>query len=119
MKRSELTSTGESYRVLNTRETEMIMTDEDEVVRHMREGYDTEDEEYNFDKSDIDEVEIFTDRQGQFYAILEPFTDSHGCHNENHYKRCENPTDAYDGSFLYLEQHWNIFEDEDEESGLC
>lgn len=118
MKRSELTMTGESYRLTpaNWGET-YIMVDEDAVSEMMAETFGEECDPDSDPNNKPQTVEIATDADGNFYAILEPYQDrrSKRWYNENLYMRCQNPAEyGEDGAAEIYGQIWDTFDDEDD-----
>ena len=122
MKRSELTMTGETYRLTpaNWGET-YIMVDEDAVSKMMSETFGEECDPDDDPNNKPETVEIATDGQGNFYAILEPYeATSWGrktgeVFNENMFRKCQNPAETGDdGTAEIYGQTWDIFDDEDD-----
>jgi len=124
MKRSELIMTGEIYRLTpyNWGETS-IMIDEDAVAQCYADAAGVSVDEFDPDgdqNNKPESVEIATDGDGNFYAILEPFEKTSWGHktgemcNENMYMKCQDPSEVDDdGAVLLYSNKWQIF-DEDE-----
>jgi len=116
MKRSELKMTGDTFRLTPAKWGETcIMVDEDAVSEAMTESFgepcDPDDDD--FDKPET--VEIATDTDGNFYAILEPYRSRDGIwHNENMFRKCQNPADASDGAAELYDRTWDTFDDKDD-----
>jgi hypothetical protein len=87
------------------------MVDEDVVAQSTAEAFGIESCE---PEGDLDSVEIATDGNGKFFAILEPFTRAGKTYNENMFRPCQNPADATHGSASIYGITWDIFEDEAE-----
>lgn len=120
MKRSELKLTGETYNLTPANwGDEAIIVDEDAAVAAMAECFGVEEEDVDTNYSD--EVEIATDDEGNFYAILVPYEGTSWGHktgevfNQNMYRKCQNPDDANCGTIEIYGQTWETFDGEDDE----
>ena len=115
MKRSELTMTGETYRLTPTHWGETsIMVDEDAVAEITAEAFDIPVEECDPDSDPNDTpetVDIAKNDDGNFYAILHPFRAGGKWHNENLYRPCDDPGEPDNGS-VSIHGKWMTFDDE-------
>ena len=122
MKRSELKLTGETYRLTPTSWGDTcIMVDEDAAAEATAEAFGLESCDPDDDPNDKPEsVEIATDAEGNYYAVLVPTVvrSSYGKEtiNENLYRPCQNPAevDQY-GTVCIYGRTWDRFDDEDEQ----
>ena len=123
MKRSELTMTGETYRMTPYKWGEQsIMVDEDAVAKSTAEAFEIPVEQCDPDSDPNDRpesVDIARDAEGNYYAILHPYEKTSWGHktgemaNENMYKLCQNPAEAVHGSAELYGMSWEIFDDEE------
>jgi len=113
MLRSELTLTGEIYRLTpdcwgNT----SVMVDEDAVSRSTAEAFGIGSADPDADPNSRPEsVEIARDANGNFYAILVPFAQNGVEYNTGMFKSCGDPATATDGSVMLYGTGWQAFED--------
>jgi len=120
MKRSELKLTGETYNLTpDCWGVESIIIDGPAAITLKAECFDVNEDDVDTDYSG--EVEIATDDEGNFYAILVPFEGRNCGHktgkiyNQNMYRGCQNPTGANCGTIEIYGQTWETFDDEDDE----
>jgi hypothetical protein len=118
MKRSELKFTGDTYDLTpDTWGEEYIIVDEDTAVKAMIESFG---EDFEDDAKRSETVEIAVDNEGTFYAVLEPYEGTSWghktgeWHNENMYRKCQNPDTVSDG-LCAIYGKWDIFDDEEQE----
>lgn len=120
MKRSELKFTGEQFDLTPDSYGETaIITDEILACVEIAQLFGID--EYDFDdESRRDEVELATDSDGNYYAVLVPFEQTSWGHrtgiwnNKNLFKKCANPSDAKNGLLEISSGKWEMFDDESE-----
>lgn len=117
MKRSELQLTGDRYSLTpDTWGEEYIIVDDAAASAAMRESFG---DEFEDDGKRGGTVEIATDSDGNYYAILEPYEATSWGHktgdifNQNMFRRCQNPADVTDGLAEIYGETWDIFDDEE------
>jgi hypothetical protein len=120
MKRSELKNEIGTYRLTpDNWGDNCIMIDEDAVCQAYADAADVEVSEYDPDGDENnrpDSVVVWSDSNGNFYAVLVPFTTRNGVtHNDGLYMKCQNPDEAIDGGACLYETKWGSFDDECEE----
>ncbi len=125
MKRSELTLTGETYRLTPDSYTgwgneSVLMIDEDLVEKTAQAASDDELPGLDDDPNDKPEtVEMATDETGKYYAILPQYTSLSGGRKKwthDMYRQCQNPADVDTDGTIEMYGSWESFDDEDDDS---
>jgi hypothetical protein len=120
MKKSELTLTGETYRLTpDSWGDTNIMVDEDAVIAATADAFNIPVDECDPDADENDKpdtCEIATDAEGNFFAIIQnKIVLGYGKYEDVEMARpCENPADATFGAALVFGR-WEQFDDEDDE----
>lgn len=109
MKRSDLTMTGQSFNLSPDEWGEKsIILDNAAYLAEIRECFDDSEIE---EPENLQAVEIATDREGNFFAVLVPETTRQGVINDDLFASCGNPNE--EGAGCWLAFRWEHFEDED------
>lgn len=115
MKRSELTTTGKTYRLTpDNWGDNSIMVDETAAITFMEKSLGCPCDPDADENNKPETVEIFTNSDGNLFAILEPFTRNGETHNNNMFKPCDDPALADNGLAGIYGSFWLIFEEEEE-----
>ena len=122
MKKSELTLTGETYRLTpDNWGDSSIMVDENAISESTANVFDIDISECDPNENGkLDSVDIAIDKDGKFYALLHPYeATSWGhktgiMHNENMYRECANPANTTFGAASLYGDTWEIFDEEED-----
>jgi hypothetical protein len=120
MKRSELKTTGETYRMTpdGWGNESYIMIDEDLAAKAAQEAFNLDEPPDPDEGQRPQDVEVFTDDNGKFFAVIDPIYDrdydgKKRMVQDYMYTECQNPLEARDGTAeMYGE--WQLFDDEED-----
>ena len=94
IKKSELTFTGDTYYITPDGWGESYIATDIDAVRDTLNEHQAEDEQFEYPDHELQEIEIVTDKNGNYYAYYGDGTDR--------LYPCENPDDATENLFRWL-----------------